>query len=77
MTSSEFNNYHMLAQGGLSSAFSRSLAESGNANSSFSNILEISGGLLKRSTVDVFVDGHDSRMRLLSVSITVYVNFSL
>ncbi|XP_068229870.1 microsomal triglyceride transfer protein large subunit isoform X2 [Palaemon carinicauda] len=66
---SEFNNYHILAQGGLSSAFSRSLAESENVNSSFSNILEISGGLLKRSTVDVFVDGQDSRMRLLSIGI--------
>ncbi|KAK7021851.1 hypothetical protein SK128_009107 [Halocaridina rubra] len=66
---SEFNNYDVLAQGGLSTAFSRSLAESPDSNSSFSNLLEISGGLLKRSTVDVYLDSQDARMRLLSFGI--------
>lgn len=69
MMDTEYNNYHILAQGGLSSAFSRSLAQSANANSSFSNVVEINSGLLKRSMVDVFVDGQDSRIRLLSFGI--------
>ncbi|XP_063588373.1 microsomal triglyceride transfer protein large subunit-like isoform X1 [Penaeus indicus] len=64
-----FNNYHIHGQGGLSSAFSRMLAEDKSANSSFSNMLEINGGLLKRSTVDVFVNTEDSQMRLLSIGI--------
>lgn len=61
-------NYHVLGQNGLSSAFSRPLSAGSHhtANSSFSNILEINGGLLKRSTVDVFVDNNDDSMRLLS-----------
>lgn len=65
----KYGNYNMLGQAGLSSAFSRPLAQDASANSSFSNMLEIQGGLLKRSTVDVFVDVEDARMRLLSVSV--------
>lgn len=64
-----YGNYNILSQGGLSSSFSRPLSQDKSANSSFSNMLEIQSGLLKRSTVDVFVDVHDTRMRLLSVSI--------
>lgn len=63
------NNYDTLSQMGLSSAFSRSLAETQSANSSFSSMLEITGGLLKRSTVDAFVQTEDSEMRLLSFGI--------
>ncbi|KAG0704324.1 Microsomal triglyceride transfer protein large subunit [Chionoecetes opilio] len=62
----KYGNYNVLGQGGLSSAFSRPLSQDKSANSSFSNILEIQSGLLKRSTVDVFVDVEDTRMRLLS-----------
>ncbi|XP_018019363.1 microsomal triacylglycerol transfer protein isoform X2 [Hyalella azteca] len=66
--SPEVGNYHVLGQNGLSSAFSRPFtAGSLNAaNASFSNVLEINGGLLKRSTVDVFVRNHNESMRLLS-----------
>ncbi|XP_071534399.1 microsomal triglyceride transfer protein large subunit isoform X1 [Panulirus ornatus] len=64
-----YNNYHILGQGGLSSAFSRPLSQDKSANSSFSNMLEIQGGLLKRSTVDVFVESQDAQMRLLSFGI--------
>lgn len=62
----KYCNYDVLGQGGLSSAFSRPLSQDKSANASFSNILEIQSGLLKRSTVDVFVDVNDARMRLLS-----------
>ncbi|XP_045138824.1 microsomal triglyceride transfer protein large subunit-like isoform X1 [Portunus trituberculatus] len=62
----KYANYNVLGQGGLSSAFSRPLSQDKSANSSFSNMLEIQSGLLKRSTVDVFVDVDDTRMRLLS-----------
>ncbi|KAK8742359.1 hypothetical protein OTU49_001825 [Cherax quadricarinatus] len=65
----QYNNYHILGQNGVSSAFSRMLYEDKSANSSFSNMLEIQGGLLKRSTVDVFVESHDAQMRLLSFGI--------
>ena len=64
-----YGNYNVLSQGGLSSAFSRPLSQDRSTNSSFSNMLEIQSGLLKRSTVDVFVDVDDTRMRLLSVSV--------
>nr|XP_045590522.1 microsomal triacylglycerol transfer protein-like [Procambarus clarkii] len=65
----EYNNYHILGQNGLSSAFSRLLYQDKSANSSFSNMLEIDGGLLKRSTVDVYVESQDAQMRLLSFGI--------
>lgn len=62
-------NYNTFSQMGLSSAFSRTLAETQSANSSFSSMLEITGGLLKRSTVDAYVQTKDSEMRLLSFGI--------
>ncbi|XP_042223362.1 microsomal triglyceride transfer protein large subunit-like isoform X3 [Homarus americanus] len=65
----KYNNYHILGQGGLSSSFSRLLYQDKSANSSFNNMLEINGGLLKRSTVDVFVESQDAQMRLLSFGI--------
>ncbi|CAL4123222.1 unnamed protein product [Meganyctiphanes norvegica] len=65
----QIGNYHILSQMGLSSAFSRPLAETQSANASFSSMLEINGGLLKRSTVDAFVQTKDSEMRLLSFGI--------
>lgn len=70
---SKYGNYHILGQAGLSSAFSRPLTQDKSANSSFSNMLEIQGGLLKRSIVDVYVDVDDARMRLLSVSLFLWV----
>jgi len=59
-----------MGQNGLSSAFSRPLSVNSEttANSSFTNILEISKGLLKRSNVDVFVNNKEDKLRLLSVS---------
>lgn len=61
-------NYHILSQDGLSSAFSRPLVKEDNVNASFTNMLEIKGGILKRSNVDVFIDIGDDKISLLSVS---------
>ncbi|KAK3869563.1 hypothetical protein Pcinc_025147 [Petrolisthes cinctipes] len=69
MQEPEYNNYHVLGQSGLSSAFSRPLVQDNNINASFSNMVEIHGGLLKRTTVDVFVDTQEDQMRLLSFGI--------
>ena len=69
LKSPEYSNYDVLAQNGLSSAFSRPLSagDANTANSSFSSVIEMEEKILTRSTVDVFVDSDDNRMRLLSV----------
>lgn len=68
-------NYHILSRGGLSSAFSRPLIQDSSVNASFTNMLEISGGILKRSNVDVFVGVGDTKMRLMSVRIVSSIQF--
>ncbi|KAJ9593728.1 hypothetical protein L9F63_014701 [Diploptera punctata] len=50
------NNYHVQAQRGLSTAFTRSFFSSASGNGSLVTVQEISGGLLKRGIVDVVLD---------------------
>lgn len=60
--SSKFYNYDVLAQKGLSTAFTRSFLKSTGSNGSLLTVQEISSGLLKRGIVDVIMesDSHSS-----------------
>jgi microsomal triglyceride transfer protein large subunit len=60
--------YHHLAPKGLSTAFSRTLTASPSSNSSFSNAIEMTGKILKRSSFDVYVRSQDDSIHPLSVS---------
>jgi len=75
LSSPSLRSYDVLAQSGLSTAFSRPLtapsapsstSSAPSANASFTNMLEVSGGLLKRSTVDVTVSSGEHALPLLS-----------
>lgn len=64
----KFNNYHVAAQRGLTTAFTRSFARSGAWNGSLVNVQEVSGGLLKRGIVDVVLGTPDSSTSVFTVS---------
>lgn len=61
-------DYHHLSPLGLSTAFSRMFYTSASANSSFSNAIEMTGKILKRSSFDVFIRNKNDSISLLSVS---------
>lgn len=61
-------NYHNLSPLGLSTAFSRFFSSSPSANSSFSNSIEMTGKILKRSSFDVYIQSKNDTMSLFSVS---------
>ncbi|XP_069705721.1 microsomal triacylglycerol transfer protein isoform X2 [Periplaneta americana] len=50
------NNYNVMAQRGLSTAFTRSFFSSPSGNGSLVTVQEMAGGLLKRGLVDVVLD---------------------
>lgn len=62
-----FNNYNVLAQRGLTTAFRRSFASSDYRNGSLSTVLEISKGLLKRGVVDVMVETEGKSFSVFTV----------
>lgn len=64
----DFQTYHHLSPRGLSTAFTRYFTSNPSGNSSFSNAIEMSGKILKRSLFDVFVRSKDQgALQLLSV----------
>lgn len=64
----KLRNYHNLSPLGLSTAFSREFLSTPSANSSFSNAIEMTGKILKRSSFDVFIRSQNDSLSLLSVS---------
>ena len=65
------NNYHVLAQRGLSTAFTRSFFSNPSGNGSLVTIQEISGGLLKRGLVDVVLDTQGTHQEIFTVSLAM------
>ncbi|XP_035709713.1 microsomal triglyceride transfer protein large subunit isoform X2 [Folsomia candida] len=61
--------YHHLSPRGLSTAFNRYFTSTRSGNSSFSNAIEMSGKILKRSLFDVFVRSENNAVQLLSLGI--------
>ena len=61
-------NYHHLAPKGLSTAFSRAFTVNPKGNSTFSNAIEMTGKILKRSSFDVYLNTPEDSLQLLSVS---------
>ncbi|KAK6628420.1 hypothetical protein RUM43_002232 [Polyplax serrata] len=64
-----FNNYHVEAQRGLTTAFGKNFANSEYRNGTLSTVLEISKGLLKRGVVDVVVESSEKSTSLLTLGL--------
>ncbi|ODM98802.1 Microsomal triglyceride transfer protein large subunit [Orchesella cincta] len=62
-------NYHHLSPLGLSTAFSRVFSKTPSANSTFSNAIEMTGKILKRSSFDVFIQSMNDSLSLFSLGI--------
>ncbi|KAK2589067.1 hypothetical protein KPH14_001902 [Odynerus spinipes] len=63
------NNYHVLAQKGMSTAFSRSFLESAGSNGSLVTIQEINAGLMKRGIVNVILETGDFEETMFSLGL--------
>jgi len=59
--------YHHLSPRGLSTSFSRTFTSNPSGNTSFSNAIEMTGKILKRSSFDVYLHSDDSFIHPLSV----------
>ncbi|KOC60003.1 Microsomal triglyceride transfer protein large subunit [Habropoda laboriosa] len=62
-------NYNVLAQKGLSTAFTRSFLRSADSNGSLVTVQEINSGLMKRGTVDVVLQIEDHEEALFSLGL--------
>ncbi|KAL6268436.1 hypothetical protein P5V15_001572 [Pogonomyrmex californicus] len=63
------NNYHVQAQRGLSTAFTRNFLRSPNINGSLVTIQEVYSGLLKRGIVDVVLESNEQRQAMFSLGL--------
>ncbi|KAJ4438443.1 hypothetical protein ANN_14388, partial [Periplaneta americana] len=61
------NNYNVMAQRGLSTAFTRSFFSSPSGNGSLVTVQEMAGGLLKRGLVDVVLDTHGISQQIFTL----------
>jgi microsomal triglyceride transfer protein large subunit len=64
----KLNNYNVMAQRGLSTAFTRSFLSSKSGNGSLVTVQEIAGGLLKRGLVDVVLNTQGTSQEIFTVS---------
>jgi microsomal triglyceride transfer protein large subunit len=64
----KLNNYHVMGQRGLSTAFTRSFLSSPSGNGSLVTVQEIAGGLLKRGLVDVVLETQGTSQAIFTVS---------
>lgn len=65
----QLNNYHILAQKGLSTALSRTYSRSPGFNSSLISIQEMSSGVLKSGIVDLVLESGRSKFSAFSLGI--------
>lgn len=63
------NNYHVRAQRGLSTAFTRNFLRSPETNGSLVTIQEVNSGLLKRGIVDVVLETNNERQAMFSLGL--------
>lgn len=63
------NNYHMRAQRGLSTAFTRNFLRSPDSNGSLITVQEVNSGLLKRGIVDVVLESNMQRQTMFSLGL--------
>lgn len=69
----KINNYAILAQKGLSTAFSRSFVNNPSVNGSLVTVQEIHGGILKRGIVDVVLENNGVSQEMFRVSLKNYI----
>jgi hypothetical protein len=63
------NGYHVLAQRGMATAFTRDFLATTSSNGSLVSTLELAGGILKRSTLDVVVEAAGDSHTFFTVSV--------
>lgn len=63
------NNYHVRAQRGLSTAFTRNFLRSPDSNGSLVTVQEVNSGLLKRGIVDVVLETNEHRQAMFSLGL--------
>lgn len=66
---SKVNNYHVAAQKGLSTAFTRSFLESQGSNGSLVTVQEVNSGLLKRGIVDIVLESDSHTQQLFTLGL--------
>ncbi|XP_026470483.1 microsomal triglyceride transfer protein large subunit-like [Ctenocephalides felis] len=73
------NNYNVLGQKGLSTAFSRVYASSNTSSTQLATVQEMNGGMLKRGVVDFNVQyGEDNKLHnIMSIMIGKFCNMLL
>ncbi|PNF28005.1 hypothetical protein B7P43_G13850 [Cryptotermes secundus] len=65
----KLNNYHVMGQRGLSTAFMRSFLSSPSGNGSLVAIQEIAGGILKRGLVDVVLETQGTSQEIFTLGL--------
>lgn len=68
------NNYHIIAQKGLTTALARKHAIQSPYNGTLTSIQEIFGGVLKRGVVDLTIDSADSKYSYFTVLPKILLN---
>ncbi|XP_059476430.1 microsomal triacylglycerol transfer protein [Neocloeon triangulifer] len=63
----ELNNYHVLGQRGMATAFTRDFLNTPSSNGSLVSTLELAGGILKRSVLDVVIEGGDESTAIFTM----------
>ncbi|XP_046440160.1 microsomal triglyceride transfer protein large subunit-like [Daphnia pulex] len=63
------NNYHVFAQNGMSTTFSRDLYRNVDGNGSFSSSTEAANKMMKRAAFDVYLRNPEDTFQLLSVGL--------
>ncbi|XP_036147504.1 microsomal triglyceride transfer protein large subunit isoform X2 [Monomorium pharaonis] len=63
------NNYHVQAQRGLSTAFTRNFLRSPDSNGSLVTVQEVNSGLLKHGIVDVVLESNKQRQAMFSLGL--------
>ncbi|RZF39851.1 hypothetical protein LSTR_LSTR000499 [Laodelphax striatellus] len=69
ISSLNLNNYNILAQKGLSTAFTRFFMTGSAANGSLSTVQEISNGIVKRGLVDIVLDQSGRHQSLFTLGL--------
>lgn len=70
---STLNNYHIIAQKGLTTALSRKYATESPFDGTLTSIQEIFGGVLKRGVVDMTIDSKNNKYSYFTVTFLTFL----
>jgi microsomal triglyceride transfer protein large subunit len=73
----KLNNYNVMGQRGLSTAFTRSFLSSASGNGSLTAVQEIAGGILKRGLFDIVLETQGTSQGIFTVSCICELAFGM